>query len=133
MDPLADPSDVEEVWGDLTVEETRKVEAWIDQASTKLRSMARRRHIDLDSLIAKDALAKNAARDAVVNAVRRVLLNPKALRQSSSTTGPFTESGTIDTSASSGAIYIAATDVVDLFPQERRSGIRSFRIRSGLL
>lgn len=130
--PLADVSDVDAVWGELTVDEEKRVAAWLDQASNQLRMIGRQRNIDVDALAVSDPLAAVLIRDAVVNAVKRVLMNPDGYRQMSRTKGPFTESGTIDTALSTGMIYIADGDIVGLFPAAR-GRFRSFRVRPGLL
>ncbi|ARC55982.1 hypothetical protein AS850_02700 [Frondihabitans sp. 762G35] len=132
MTPFASSDDVAEVWGDLTLAEEAKVDAWIAQASTKLRVKARKRNVDIDHLVETDELAKLTAKDAVVNAIKRVLMNPEGYRQKASTTGPFTESGTIDTALSTGLIYISDDDLDGLLPRTSNR-IRSFRVRSGLL
>jgi hypothetical protein len=135
LEPLpsfADADDVAAVWGELTADQESLVEAWLAQASNQLRMLARQRGADVDALVQSDPLLAVIVRDAVVNAVKRVLMNPEGYRQLSRTKGPFTESGTIDTALSTGMIYIAAADIAGLFPV-RRSGFRSFRVNAGLM
>lgn len=126
MEPFAYPDDIEKVWRPLTDEETTLASGLIDQASSKLRALIP----NIDSLIYTDELRQVLARAAVVNAVKRVLMNPEALRQISHTTGPYTDSKTLDTAISSGLVYIDSGDLVGL--TVRRSAIRSFRVNSGL-
>ncbi|UAJ78317.1 hypothetical protein IT072_02395 [Leifsonia sp. ZF2019] len=131
MTTFATPEDVANVWQPLTTSQEALAENLIEQASNKLRLKGRRRRRDIDVLYATDPLLANAIRDAVVNAVKRVLMNPEALRQYSETTGPFTESKTLDTSISAGGLYLAPGDLIDIFPGS--SGIRSFRVKTRML
>ncbi|MDN4616413.1 Gp19/Gp15/Gp42 family protein [Leifsonia sp. F6_8S_P_1B] len=131
MAAFADPDDVAEVWQPLTPEQVLVAKALLEQASLKLRLAARRRGRDMDAMVTADDLTAQAARVAVVNAVKRVLMNPEALRQISETTGPFSTSKTIDSSLSSGELYIESADLADLLPG--RSPVRSFRVRSRML
>jgi hypothetical protein len=131
MTAFAVPDDIANVWQPLTADQESIAEALIDQASLKLRVAARRRGRDLDAMVASDPLIGEAAQTAVVNAVKRVLMNPKALRQYSETTGPFTESQTIDSSVSTGGLYIDPSDLADILPG--RSGFRSFRVKTRML
>lgn len=129
--PFATVDDVVAIWGELTQEEESKVEAWIDQASIDLRVIARNRGVDIDALVAADALAAEVAKNAIVRSIKRVLMNPEGWRQKSTTTGPFSDSGTLDTAISTGLVYIADGDIAGLFP--RRTGlVRSFRVNAGL-
>lgn len=131
FEPFATTEDVEAVWKPLTVDETTNVEAWINQASTSLRVIARNLSVDIDALVKADPLAAEVAKNAVVNAVKRVLMNPEGYRQKATTTGPFSDSGTLDTAISTGAIYIADSDIVGLFPK-RKHLMRSFTINPGM-
>ncbi|WIB25817.1 Gp19/Gp15/Gp42 family protein [Curtobacterium sp. MCSS17_015] len=130
--PFAEPDDVAAVWGELTGDQEALVEAWLGQASNQLRMIARQRGADADTLVESDPLIGAIMRDAVVNSVKRVLMNPEGYRQLSRTKGPFTESGTIDTALSTGMIYIAPADIAGLFPASRQR-FRSFRVNAGLM
>jgi len=132
MDPFAYPEDIESVFRPLTDAEINLATGLIQQATMKLRLAARRRHIDLDLLWA-DPLTAEAITAALVNAAKRVLMNPEGIRQLSETTGPMTESRTIDAAISSGLLYLDNTDLADIFPATRPKSIRSFRVRSGLV
>lgn len=132
--PFATVEDVVAVWGELTVDEESKVEAWLEVASTNLRLAGRKRGIDIDQYIAGDDLLTEAAKNAVVASIRRVLLNPKGLRQRSATNtdGPFsdTDSETVDTTLSSSQFYFSDNDLSWL-PGAPKSKLRSFAVRSG--
>ncbi|WIA95805.1 Gp19/Gp15/Gp42 family protein [Curtobacterium sp. MCBA15_004] len=132
FDAFAESTDVSAVWGELTAGQEALVDAWLEQASNQVRLLARQRGADVDALVAADRLSAVLVRDAVVNAVKRVLMNPEGYRQLSRTKGPFTESGTIDTALSTGMIYIAEADIAGLFPV-KRSRFGSFRMKAGLL
>lgn len=132
LTPFATPEDVAAVWGELSSAQEDLVEAWLGQASNQVRLIARKRNVDLDALTSSDTLASALVRDAVVNAVKRVLMNPEGFRQLSRTKGPFTESSTIDTALSTGMIYIADADIAGLFSNQR-GRFRSFRLKPGLL
>ncbi len=135
LEPFATVEDVEEVWGELTVAEAETVEGWLKVASTNLRLIGRKRGVDIDRFIAGNELLEEAAKNAVVASVRRVLLNPKGLRQRSMTMtdGPFSDTGseTVDSSISSSRFYFDDDDLIWL-PALRRQGFGSFRVKAGL-
>jgi hypothetical protein len=126
LTPFAEPEDIALVWRPLSSAEKLVARGLIAQAGTKLRMLVR----GIDRLIDGDELLTAVAHDAVVNAVKRVLMNPEGLRQRSSTTGPFTDSDTVDTTLSSGQLYIDVDDITGLIPSQ--NAFRSFRIRPGL-
>lgn len=127
MDPFALPSDIEAVWRPLTAEEDAIAFGLIEQASMLLRA----RVAGIDARAAVDPVAKAVAQAAVVNAVKRVLLNPGAVRQRSQTSGPFSESATLDSSISTGAVYIDPNDLVGLVSSTGVGLPRTARVRSG--
>lgn len=129
MDAFAYDYDVEAIWGPLTILESSVVPGLLREASVKLRL----RVPDVDTRIVGDELRAEAAKIAVVNAVKRVLMNPEAVRQYSSTSGPYTDSKTIDAAVSSGFVYISNEDLVGLTPKRSKPRMKSFRIRSGYL
>ena len=131
MEPLAQPSDIVAIWQPLTTAQAVLAPGLIAQASLKLRLLARRRGVDLDALML-DELTKAAVTNAVASAVKRVLMNPEAVRQMSITTGPMSESRTLDTAISSGLLYLDDDDLADIFPIVKRSRMRSFTIRPGM-
>ncbi|WP_104164684.1 hypothetical protein [Arthrobacter sp. SX1312] len=127
MAEIATKDNVIEAWGPLSVREEQVVDWLISEADTKLRL----RVPAIDAVMEAGGLQAKLATIAVVNAVKRVLLNPEAVRQISTTTGPVTDSKTIDAAVSSGLLYISEEDLRGLLRKPRRSGIRSFRVRSG--
>lgn len=131
LEPFATPDDVVAVFRPLTSAEETLASGLLAQASNKLRLDARRRGVDIATLML-DELTADAVETAVVNAAKRVLMNPEAVRQMSITTGPMSESRTIDTAVSSGLLYLDSNDLADIFPLQKRSRIQSFRVRAGL-
>ncbi len=131
---FASVNDVSTMWGELTLEEEGRVTAWLATASNNLRLIGRRRGIDIDQYIGGDELLVQAAEDAVVEAVRRRLMNPGGIRQRSFTRvdGPFsdTSSETIDSAVSSGGLYFTAADL-EWLPTAPGRGFRSFSVKSG--
>lgn len=125
MVPFALPPDIEAVWRPLTNAERIAAVGLIDQASTQLRL----RVPGIDALVADDALRASAAQAAVVNAVKRVLINPEMAKQLSETTGPFTKSITPGDAVASGAIYFTANDLFGLVPTASNLP-RTARVRS---
>jgi hypothetical protein len=131
MEPFAEPGDIVAVFRPLTPTEETLATGLLAQASLKLRLAARKRGIDMATLML-DELTAEAVKTAVVNAAKRVLMNPEAVRQWSETTGPMSESRTIDAAISSGALYLADGDLADIFPPVKPSRMQSFRVRAGL-
>lgn len=134
MADFATVEDVAAVWGDLTVAEEAVVGAWLTTASNNLRLIGRRRGVNVDEFIAGDEQLVQAAKDTVVEAVRRRLMNPEGIRQRSRTVtdGPFsdTTNDTIDSSISSGALTFTDREL-EWLPIPRRRVFQSFTVRSG--
>lgn len=130
LPPFATPADVVAVFRPLTSAEEVLATGLLEQVSNKLRRVARRRSADLDTLML-DELNADAVKAAVVNAVKRVLQNPEAIRQLSTTDGPFTESRTVDTAISSGFLYLDPADLEDIFPSVKKQRLMSFSVKSG--
>lgn len=133
-EPFATSADVEAVWGELTVAETATVDAWLITASNNLRLIGRKRGIEVDKFILGDEVLTQAAKDAVVESVRRRLSNPRAVRQRSINqgAGPFSEtsSETVDSSAASGLLYFTDNELIWLpFPPKNR--MRTIHAKSG--
>lgn len=135
LTPFADVEDVEAVWGELTVAEEAQVQAWLVTASNNLRLIGQQRGVNVDAYIAGDELLEQAAKDAVVESVRRRLINPDGIRQRSRTVtdGPFSDTAmeTVDTALSSGVLYFTDDDLRWL-PARRSRKIGSFRVKAGL-
>lgn len=123
----ADYADVEQVFRPLTDAERVIVPNLIEQASRKLRV-----HVPLIDVLIRDADKADLARDAIVNAVKRVLINPEGIRQTSWTEGPYSESKTVDATMSSGQLYIDPDDLIGLKPVPQTRRIRSFKVKSGM-
>lgn len=135
LNPFASVDEVEAVWGELTVAEEAQVEAWLVTASNNLRLIGQERGVNVDTFILGDELLEQAAQDAVVESIRRRLMNPEGIRQRSSTvvTGPTseTESETIDSAISAGGLYFNDDDLrwLPKKPRKRRFGV--MRAKSG--
>ena len=130
LTPFAKPADVAAVFRPLSSVEEVLATGLLEQVSNKLRREARRRGADLETLML-DELNADAVKATVVNAVKRVLQNPEAIRQLSTTDGPFTESRTVDTAISSGFLYLDAGDLGDIFPVVKKQRLMSFSVKSG--
>lgn len=128
---FAAPDDIVAVFRPLTPVETTLATGLLAQASLKLRLAARKLGADIDTLML-DELTAAAVVATVVNAAKRVLMNPEALRQISTTTGPMTDSKTIDAAVSSGLLYLSDADLADVFPAQPKSLMRSFTVRAGM-
>lgn len=127
MEPFAEPSDVVAIYRALSTEETILATGLLAAASLKLRVRVPR----VDEMAAGSELLAEVAKLAVSMAVKRVLMNPDALRQFSETTGPFSESNTVDSAVSSGALYLSDADLEGLVPSVG-GVVGSVRLRMGL-
>lgn len=126
-DPLATPSDVEDVWRPLTDTETSRVENLIAKASAKLRQAC---PFDVDDRIAQfnageatpTALDPQIVADLVATIVKRFLVNPEGAVTSTDTTGPLSHSRSFvfrydKTGADTrGTIQVTDADVDQLRP-----------------
>lgn len=132
--PFAILEDVIEAWGELTVDEEKLTQTWIDTASNNLRLIARKRGFDVDTFILGDEVLTRAAHDAVVESVRRRLSNPRAMRQRSINqgAGPYSEtsSETVDSTASSGLLYFT-DDELQWLPMRPKQRFRTIHAKSG--
>lgn len=118
MFPYAYPSDVEAVWRPMTEQETTAAYAFIDQASLKLRV----RVPNIDTLISQDTTGQKAAlaAAAVVNAVRRLMINPEAWLSESEAIDDYRKDRRRDASVSAGLLYLDEADLVGLLPKPSR-------------
>lgn len=99
MATWAVPSDVKGAWiGDDAPSDDTKIQTWLDKAEREIKY----RVPDLVDRIADEAAETpartdlvNLAKDVEVAMVTRVFRNPRNVRQSTTTTGPFSESETI--------------------------------------
>lgn len=133
-EPFALLEDVAEAWGELSIDEERLVNSWIETASNNLRLEARMRGFDVDQFIQGDDVLTRAAHDAVVESVRRRLSNPRAIRQRSISqgTGAFNDSSTetVDSSASSGLLYFTDSELQWL-PTRPKQRLKTLHSKSG--
>lgn len=114
MNPFAEPSDLAAIWRPLSAEEIPVAIARLDQASRKIRREIP--PIDgktLDERIAAGLLTPDDVKDVAVEMVKRVMALPSYIRQQSVTVDDATKSQTVDSSVSSGVMFIA--------PEERAS------------
>lgn len=134
LNPFAEVHDVEAVWGELTVTEEAQVDAWLITASNNLRLIGLERGVSVDSYIEGNELREQAAKDAVIESIRRRLMNPEGIRQRSRavTTGPTseTESETIDSAISAGGLYFNSDDLRWL-PKRSKRRFGVMRAKSG--
>lgn len=125
--PLADPSDVADVWRPLTADQEQKVARLIEKASSKLRHAC---PFDIDARIAQfatdptvpTALDPTVVADVVATIVKRFLVNVDGFASTSETVGPYGRSGTFvnryDKTGSDvrGAIQVIESDIDQLRP-----------------
>lgn len=126
MYAFAHAEDIEDVFRPLTDPERVIAQGLLEQASNKLRA----RVPTIDQLVDLDELKAALARDAVVNAVKRVLMNPEAVTQSESRSGVFIESRRYDASVASALLALDPGDLVGLLPYKGK--FRSVKVKSGL-
>lgn len=111
------PSDVTDAWiGDDAPGNTTTVQTWIDKAEREIK----RRVPDIQSRIEAEAAEVppvtdllDTAIDVVVAMVTRKFQNPKGYRQVQTTTGPFSESGTIG-GDNPGQLYLTDDELAKL-------------------
>lgn len=93
------PSDVTGAWiGDDTPTDDAKLQVWIDKAEREIKSRVPDIQTRIDAEAAEDPPRTDlleTTKDVVVSMVTRKFENPKGVRQTSTTTGPFTESQTL--------------------------------------
>lgn len=126
--PFANAADLAAAWRPLTPEEQTAADALLVYASQMLRS----RVSDLDERIDAGKVDRVLVRLAAILVVKRVMMNPQAARQKSRTSGPFTESITVDSAVSSGALYLSDRDVAVFLPARAEHKIGSVRLAAGL-
>ena len=96
----------------LTDSETVQVEAWIGD----LDAIVQARIPGLADQLASGALPPGLVRTVYAQAIRRVLLNPEGLRQSSETIDDYTTSKTYDAAVSGSALYLTDDEWAMLSP-----------------
>jgi hypothetical protein len=107
MATLVSVSDVESrlMGRTFTPEESAVIAVWIEDLEADIRT----RITALDTLAA-DPLYLSTVKRVVSASIKRVLDNPKGLRQMSVSIDDYTRSETIDSTASAGLLYIADDD-----------------------
>lgn len=96
----------------LTADEQNTVTVWIGD----LESDIRLRIVDLDSQVAASPDFANRVRRVISAVVKRVLDNPKGLRQSTVSIDDYSRTETVDTTGSSGVLKFSDADWDELIP-----------------
>lgn len=128
-DPLATPADVVEIFRPLDAQEETNTLAMLRYVSALIRGKVK----SLDARISAGTLDKDLVKLAAIMPVQRVLMNKEGYRQKSESTGPFSDSFTLDAAISSGLLYVSDDDVKGLLPVVRhKSGFGSMSVAMGL-
>lgn len=124
MATLVTPDDVQSrlMGKTFTSTEQQVIQVWIEDLEADIRN----RLPTLDDLVLNPQYMTTLKR-VVTASIKRVLDNPKGLRQMSVTMDDYTRSETIDSTASAGLLYIADEDWGLLVPMLEGD---SFSIRS---
>ncbi len=96
----------------LTVPEQDTVTVWIGD----LESDIRLRIPDVDDRILEDPNFGNRIKRVITAVVKRVLDNPKGLRQSTVSIDDYSRTETVDTTGSSGVLGFSDLDWAELLP-----------------
>lgn len=120
--PFAEPSDVAGIWRPLTAAETATATGLIAQASAKLEALALERGIEIATYIGSDQLRVNLAKDAVANAVKRVLQNPDGVLSTSFAIDDYQQTDRRDSALSTGALYLDPADLNWIVKPRRKIG-----------
>ena len=124
--PFADPSDIEGIWRPLSAEDAALAAAWIDQASQQVRDeVPDVDGLTVDERITAGTLAPETVRDVVARMVLRVLMNPEGARQRSHSLDDYQETVLVDSTRSSGEMFISAAEMKRLTGLQGR---RAFEI-----
>lgn len=113
MSPLVTPTDVESRLMNKTFTEAESavVTVWIEDLEADIRT----RIPNLTELVSESSYLSTLRR-VITSAIKRVLDNPRGLRQMSISIDDYTRSETIDSTASAGLLYIADEDWSLLVP-----------------
>lgn len=111
---LVTPRDVESrlMGKTFTDAETAVIEVWIEDLEADIRA----RVDDLDSL-AGNPIYMNKLKRVITSSIKRVLDNPRGLRQMSISIDDYVRSETVDSTASAGLLYISDEDWESLIPE----------------
>lgn len=126
MAELANWQDIQDRLLDRTLTESQQatVTVWIGD----LEGDIRHRIPDVDTLIETDANFAKVIKRVIFKAVKRVLDNPKGLRQSTVSIDDYSRTETIDKTGASGEIELSEADWENLIPALESD---SFSIRVG--
>jgi hypothetical protein len=126
MEPFAGEGDLVAVWRPLNPDEKASVNGLLAEASNKLRGDAP----GIDSRAASDPLVAALAKSAVVNAVKRIFMNPEGYLTETTTDG-YTYR--FDSAISRGEVYISSTDLALVIPKTK-SGRKfgTIRLKAGM-
>lgn len=125
---FATAEQLEAAWRPLTDAEQTVATTLLEYTSALIRNRVRR----VDEWIEEGRVDPTLVRLATILVVKRVLMNPDAARQRTRTAGPFTESITIDSAVSTGALYLADSDLAVFLPTIRGGKIGTARLLAGL-
>lgn len=106
----------------LTAPQQVTVGVWIGDLSADIRQ----RISDVDAQVAASEDFARTVRRVIAGAIKRVLDNPKGLRQSTVSVDDYSKTETVDTTGSSGKLQLSDDDWDDLLPA---SSGDSFSIR----
>lgn len=114
MAELANWQDIQDRLLDRTLTESQQatVTVWIGD----LESDIRRRIPDVDDLITADPNFGTVIKRVIFKAIKRVLDNPKGLRQSTVSIDDYSRTETVDKTGASGEIEFSETDWESLIP-----------------
>lgn len=108
----------------LTVSQQGTVTVWIDD----LEGDIRHRIPDVDAQITADPNFGKVVKRVIFKAIKRVLDNPKGLRQSTVSIDDYSRTETVDKTGSSGEVEFSTEDWENLIPSTAGD---SFSIRLG--
>jgi hypothetical protein len=109
---FAEYSDVQSIWRALTDDEIIRVSARISEASQMIRDeVPLVNGMDVDERILSGALSAVTVRNVVVSMVERVVVPARFVRQSSVAVDDGSHSETIDSSVSSGEMFISSNEL----------------------
>lgn len=114
MAELANWQDIQDRLLDRTLTESQQatVTVWIGD----LESDIRRRIPDVDAQIVADPNFGTVIKRVIFKAIKRVLDNPKGLRQSTVSIDDYSRTETVDKTGASGEIEFSETDWESLIP-----------------
>lgn len=90
----------------LSPDEQATVTIWIEDLSSDIR----KRIPDVDARVAEDPDFANTVKRVITASIKRVLDNPKGLRQRTVSIDDYSTTETVDTTASSGALFVSDED-----------------------